>query len=102
MSLWSVRSWPKGEVLAKWHVSQTIRYWTLMTLAHSCAVPIAAVAGAIAAAAYLDAKYLVRHDLTAGSVAGNVAAAAAFITGRTKQDRLLAYRECTTPAIISL
>lgn len=70
-----------------------------MPLADSCPVPIAAVVGSIAAAAYLDAKYLIRQDLTASSVVGNVAAAAAFIAERTKQDRLLVYRECTTPAI---
>jgi hypothetical protein len=67
-----------------------------MALADSCLVPIAAVAGSLAAAAYLDAKYLIRHDLAAG----NAAAAAAFITERTKQDRLLNYRECTTPVIL--
>lgn len=64
-----------------------------MALADSSLVPIAAAVGSIAAAAYLDAKYLIRHDLTARSVAGNRAAAAAFITERTKQDRLLVYRQ---------
>ena len=71
-----------------------------MALADSCLVPIAAIAGSLAAAAYLDAKYLVRHDLAAGSVAGNAAAATAFIKERTNQDRLLNYRECTTPVIL--
>jgi hypothetical protein len=61
-------------------------------------VPIAAIAGTIAAAAYLDAKYLIHHDLTASSVAGNAAAALAFITERTKQDRLLVYRKLASPA----
>lgn len=71
-----------------------------MILADSGPVAIAAIAGSMAAAAYLDAKYLVRRDLTAGSVAGSVAAAVAFITERTKQDRLLAYREYTTPPAV--
>ena len=85
-----------------WHVSLRIRRSIFTRPADRSVVPIAAVASSIVAAAYLDAKYLIRHDLTAGSVAGNVAAATAFITERVKQDRLLVYRKFTTPAIPKL
>jgi hypothetical protein len=72
---------------------------TLRAVADNSPVPLAALAGSIAAAAYLDAKYLIRNDLAVGSVGGNAAAALAFITERAKQDRLLVYREltCSTP-----
>lgn len=72
-----------------------------MTPADTCPVPIAALAGSIAATAYLNAKFLIRHDLSVGSLAGSVEAAA-FIAERTKQDRILAYRESTLPTIPNL
>ena len=57
-------------------------------------VPIAAaVAGTAAVAAYLDAKYLIRHDLNTGNLAGSAAAAVQYLTEKSLQDRLLVYRE---------
>ncbi|KIW13967.1 hypothetical protein PV08_06748 [Exophiala spinifera] len=50
----------------------------------------AAVAGSLATAAYLDAKYLIRHDLRGGTLAGTKDAIA-YITERTKQNKLLVY-----------
>ncbi|KIW39871.1 uncharacterized protein PV06_08443 [Exophiala oligosperma] len=50
----------------------------------------AAVAGGLATAAYLDAKYLIRHDLQAGTLAGTKDAIE-YITQRTKQNKLLVY-----------
>ena len=93
MSLLPIGSLPKSEVSVAWHVSRAFRDWILTSVAEPWLVPIAAVAGSIATAAYLDAKYLIRHDLTVGSLASSAAAALAFITERTKQDRLLIYRK---------
>jgi hypothetical protein len=95
MFLTSTESSQKGEELVGWHVSPIFRYWTLRAVADNRLVPLAALAGSIATAAYLDAKYLIRHDLTAGSINSNAAASLAFVTERTKQDRLLVYRELT-------
>ncbi|KAK2736588.1 hypothetical protein FQN55_001602 [Onygenales sp. PD_40] len=50
-----------------------------------------AVAGTLAAAAYLDAKYLVRRDLRTGSMAANALQALAFLEDRWKQDKTLIY-----------
>lgn len=85
-------------MLVGWQVSSNIPPSTFTTVTDNCLVPIAAVTGSIAAAAaaYLDAKYLIRHDLATGSVGGSPAAALAFIKERTKQDRLLVYRELST------
>jgi hypothetical protein len=96
MFLTSIESLQKGEEVVEWHVSPKFRYWTLRTVANRRPVPLAAIAGSVAAAAYLDAKYLIRHDLAAGSVSSNTAVALAFITERTKQGRLLIYRKLTS------
>lgn len=50
-----------------------------------------AVAGSVVAAAYLDAKYLIRNDLSSGSLARSTKDAVEFITERWKQDRTLTY-----------
>lgn len=52
-------------------------------------VPIAAAA--VAGAAYLDAKYHIRHDLQAGSLNNAAAAAQQFIAEREASGRLLLY-----------
>ncbi|KLJ12155.1 hypothetical protein EMPG_09583 [Blastomyces silverae] len=51
----------------------------------------ASVAGALAATAYLDAKYLVRHDLSGGSISAQAKDALQFLTERWKQDKTLIY-----------
>ncbi|PGG96584.1 hypothetical protein AJ79_09533 [Helicocarpus griseus UAMH5409] len=48
-------------------------------------------AGTLAAAAYLDAKYLIRHDLTAGSISGKAQDAVQFLMERWQQDKTLIY-----------
>ncbi|KAK5220097.1 hypothetical protein LTR72_007628 [Exophiala xenobiotica] len=50
-----------------------------------------ALAGGLATAAYLDAKFLFRHDLRAGSLAGNTKTAITFIADKVRQNRLLIY-----------
>ncbi len=55
-------------------------------------VPLAAtVAGGAALAAYLDAKFLVRHDLRSGSLNSNVAKAMKFVEERYLNDKMLVY-----------
>lgn len=49
------------------------------------------MAGTAAAAAYLDAKYHIRHDLQAGSLNNAAAAAQQFIAEREANDKLLLY-----------
>lgn len=51
----------------------------------------AAIAGTTAAAAYLDAKYHIRHDLQAGSLNNAAAAAQQFIAEREANDKILLY-----------
>lgn len=51
----------------------------------------ASVAGTLAAAAYLDAKYLLRHDLSGGSIAAQAKDAVQFLTECWKQDKTLMY-----------
>ncbi|KIX05303.1 uncharacterized protein Z518_06175 [Rhinocladiella mackenziei CBS 650.93] len=51
----------------------------------------AAIAGGLATAAYLDAKFLIRHDLRSGTLAGNTKEALDFINKRTAQNKLLMY-----------
>ncbi|KAK0942669.1 hypothetical protein LTR29_005756 [Friedmanniomyces endolithicus] len=55
------------------------------------ALPVIAVAGAAAAAAYLDAKLHIRHDLAGGILSDPVAKAQAYIAQRQAQKRLLIY-----------
>lgn len=50
----------------------------------------AAIAGGLATAAYLDAKFLVRHDLSSGSL-GQTKKALAFTTDRFVQNKMLMY-----------
>jgi acyl-CoA synthetase (AMP-forming)/AMP-acid ligase II len=49
------------------------------------------VVGGLATAAYLDAKYLIRHDLGAGSLAANQKKALAFTMDRFESNRMLMY-----------
>ena len=49
------------------------------------------MAGTLAAAAYLDAKYHIRHDLAAGGLNNATEQAMAFMTERETQNRLLLY-----------
>ncbi|EXJ81750.1 hypothetical protein A1O1_07815 [Capronia coronata CBS 617.96] len=51
----------------------------------------ATVIGGLATAAYLDAKHLIRHDLTGGSLAGSTKKAVEFITKRVSEGKLLIY-----------
>ncbi|EXJ54674.1 hypothetical protein A1O7_10015 [Cladophialophora yegresii CBS 114405] len=51
----------------------------------------AAIAGGLATAAYLDAKFLIRHDLAAGSLAAGQKKALAFTMERVEQNRMLMY-----------
>ncbi|EXJ76999.1 hypothetical protein A1O3_10156 [Capronia epimyces CBS 606.96] len=51
----------------------------------------ATIAGGLATAAYLDAKYLIGHDLKSGSLSGSTKRAVEFITQRASQDKLLIY-----------
>ncbi|KKZ61643.1 hypothetical protein EMCG_03828 [[Emmonsia] crescens] len=51
----------------------------------------ASVAGTLAAAAYLDAKQLLRHDLASGSISSQAQDAMKFLTERWKQDKTLMY-----------
>jgi len=56
------------------------------------AVTAAAVAaGSIAAAMYLDAKLLIRHDMAAGSLTANANAAVKYIMEKVEKDRMLMY-----------
>lgn len=52
---------------------------------------LAAVAGTSAVAAYLDAKFHIRHDLTQGSLDNARGAALTFISQREAENRLLVY-----------
>ncbi|KAJ9614636.1 hypothetical protein H2200_002773 [Cladophialophora chaetospira] len=52
---------------------------------------VAAIAGGLATAAYLDAKFLVRHDLSSGSLAANQKAAMDFTVERYTSNRMLMY-----------
>lgn len=49
------------------------------------------VAGGLAAAAYADARFLIRHDLSAGSLSGRKKAALDFVAERWKQDKTMVY-----------
>jgi acyl-CoA synthetase (AMP-forming)/AMP-acid ligase II len=49
-------------------------------------------AGGLALAAYLDAKHLIRHDLSSSSI-GEKEKAMAYITDRVKEDKLLLYHK---------
>jgi hypothetical protein len=60
-------------------------------LTNATVAATAAIAGTAAAAAYLDAKFHIRHDLQSGSLANNTATAQNFIIERVKQDRMLLY-----------
>ncbi|EEQ89281.1 hypothetical protein RJZ56_000611 [Blastomyces dermatitidis] len=51
----------------------------------------ASVAGALAATAYLDAKFIVRRDLSAGSISAQAKDALQFLTERWEQDKTLIY-----------
>ena len=52
-------------------------------------VPVAAaLAGGTAVAAYLDAKFHIRHDLRAGSVSTNVGKAMDFLAQKMAQDKM--------------
>ena len=51
----------------------------------------AALAGTAATAAYLDAKYHIRHDLSAGSLNNAAASAQSFIAQREASGKLLLY-----------
>ncbi|ETI20230.1 hypothetical protein G647_08264 [Cladophialophora carrionii CBS 160.54] len=51
----------------------------------------AAIAGGLATAAYLDAKFLIRHDLAAGSLGAGQKKAMAFTVERYQQNRMLMY-----------
>ncbi|OJD23251.1 hypothetical protein ACJ73_05394 [Blastomyces percursus] len=51
----------------------------------------ASVAGALAATAYLDAKFLVRHDLSGGSISAQEKDALQFLTERWEKDKTLVY-----------
>ncbi|OCT48112.1 Fatty acid transporter protein [Cladophialophora carrionii] len=51
----------------------------------------AAIAGGLATAAYLDAKFLIRHDLAAGSLGAGQKKAVAFTVERYQQNRMLMY-----------
>jgi acyl-coenzyme A synthetase/AMP-(fatty) acid ligase len=51
----------------------------------------AGLAGTAAAAAYLDAKYHIRHDLNSGGIETQAAAAQQFIAEREAADQLLMY-----------
>ncbi|TKA59733.1 hypothetical protein B0A55_11437 [Friedmanniomyces simplex] len=55
------------------------------------AVPAIAIAGGAAAAAYLDAKLHVRHDLAAGVLTDPVARAQEYVAQRQGQRRMLIY-----------
>lgn len=63
------------------------------TISNSLSVATAAVAGtAIAAtAAYLDAKFHIRHDLTSGSLTNTTTKAQQFVLEREAQNKLLLY-----------
>lgn len=63
-------------------------YQTLILLVPQVA---AAVAGGIAAAAYLDARFLIRNDLRVGSIARNNRNAATFVAERFSRDKGLIY-----------
>ncbi|KAF2485794.1 hypothetical protein BDY17DRAFT_333062 [Neohortaea acidophila] len=52
-----------------------------------------AVAGTAAAAAYLNAKFHIQHDLTAGSLVNTAAAAQTFIAEKQAQGKLLLYHK---------
>ena len=55
-------------------------------------VPVAAaVAGGAALAAYLDAKFLIRHDLRNGSLSANVGKAMDFVARKYAEDKMLVY-----------
>ncbi|EXJ69525.1 uncharacterized protein A1O5_07561 [Cladophialophora psammophila CBS 110553] len=51
----------------------------------------AAIAGGLATAAYLDAKFLFRHDLNSGSLAASQKSAMAFTLERYQQNKMLIY-----------
>jgi acyl-CoA synthetase (AMP-forming)/AMP-acid ligase II len=51
----------------------------------------AAIAGSLAAAAYLDARFLIRQDLQVGSVARNTKNAAQFVAEQFSKDKGLIY-----------
>ena len=56
------------------------------------ALPIAAVAaGGAALTAYIDAKFLIRHDLKVGSNATNTEKAMQFLAEKMAQDKMLVY-----------
>jgi acyl-CoA synthetase (AMP-forming)/AMP-acid ligase II len=50
-----------------------------------------AIAGGLAAAAYFDARFLIRHDLRVGSVARNTRKAAEFVAEEFSKDKGLIY-----------
>lgn len=52
---------------------------------------LAIAAGAAAAAAYLDAKHLIRRDLTSAPIRNGPPAALKFLMEQTKKDELLMY-----------
>lgn len=51
----------------------------------------AAIAGGLATAAYLDARFLIRHDLTTGSLAAGKKSAIEYTTKRYLENKLLVY-----------
>ena len=92
MAFSSHLSCPYHKTSTKWHVSLLCSTLTRCNIStHTRPVPLAALAGSVATAAYLDAKFLIRHDLSTGSLAGNVGAAVKYITEQTKKGRLLVY-----------
>ncbi|RMZ77066.1 hypothetical protein DV738_g4617, partial [Chaetothyriales sp. CBS 135597] len=60
-----------------------------MALAAAVAVPLAAAT--VAAAAYLDAKFLIRNDLRLGRASANVAAFFAYLQQKQQEDKMLVY-----------
>ncbi|RMZ87744.1 hypothetical protein DV736_g5026, partial [Chaetothyriales sp. CBS 134916] len=57
-------------------------------MALAAVVPLAAT---IAAAAYLDAKFLIRYDISSGSAAANASATLAFVQQKYAEDKMLVY-----------
>jgi len=54
---------------------------------------LAATAGATAAAAYLDAKYHIRHDVERGALRDVAAETQSFIAQRIKENRMMLYHD---------
>lgn len=52
---------------------------------------VAGIAGGVAAASYLDAKFHIRHDLTSATLATSTSTARKFVAEREAQGRLLLY-----------